>query len=57
MTHLQKAVGYEWIVAKQDLSMHCKRCGRFYSPFLPVSVRIYSAICQTFVDDHKDCSQ
>jgi hypothetical protein len=45
-----------WIVAKQDLSFLCKRCGATYKPAQPVAIRMYSAMCKEFEKQHKDCT-
>ncbi len=45
-----------WIVARQDLSFLCKRCGATYKPAQPVAIRMYTAMRKEFEKEHKGCT-
>ncbi len=47
----------DWVVALQDMGLHCKRCGETYSPRLPIPVYLWIALQEAFLDVHQECEE
>jgi len=46
---------YNWIVAKQDMSMHCSHCGKTLEVGSPVSIEMWVYTSKVFVERHRTC--
>lgn len=45
----------DWIVVREGLELHCKRCGESYRPALPIPTDLYVALSDAFVLSHSEC--
>jgi hypothetical protein len=47
----------DWIYVNEQLDFQCNRCGKGYSPGLPIPVDTWIGKCKQFEKTHRKCKE